>query len=116
MSEPTTDKVAVTTAADGSATAYSKYFSGQIIAVRYEKGDFADTVDFTITTETGGVGVWTESNVTASDTTFPTMLVQDQVNVDTALRDFIYSFADRVKIILASGGNAKSGTFYIYHN
>ena len=63
--------VAVTTAADGSATAYSPYLSGYIAAIHYQKTDYTDGVDFTITLEATGESLWTEANVNAAASRYP---------------------------------------------
>lgn len=112
--------VAVTTAADGSATAYSPVLTGKISQIRYVKNDFATGVDFTITAEATGETIWTESNVDASATRAPRQASHGTdgaaalyaaggaaVNVPIALAN------DRVKIVIANGGNAKTGTFHI---
>lgn len=112
--------VAVTTAADGSATAYSPVLTGKISQIRYVKTDFATGVDFTITAEATGETIWTESNVDASATRAPRQASHGTdgvaalyaaggaaVNVPIALAN------DRVKIVIANGGNAKTGTFHI---
>ena len=111
-----TQRVAVTTDSSGDATAYtSASINGAIFAVEYDKTDFADGVDFTITGETSGAGVWTESDVNAADIARPTILVQDQVNVDTTQRDFVRLFNERLKIVVGSGGDTKTGVFLVRH-
>jgi hypothetical protein len=114
-------KLTVTTDASGNATAYvptdaegGPIVNGKVISVQYTKIDFADTVDFTITGEDSGEGIWTESNVTASKIVRPTVLVQDQLGVDTASnRDYVFLANERIKIVIAQGGDTKSGTFRI---
>ena len=111
-----TQKVTVTTDASGESTDYTAAaINGAIYAVEYDKTDFADGVDFTITGETSGVGVWTESNVNAADICRPTLLVQDQVNVDTTQRDFVRLYNERLKIVVAQGGDTKTGVFLVRH-
>ncbi len=63
--------VEITTAADGSATAYSSRVSGSVHAIVYEKVDFADGVDFTVTAEKTGEQIWAESNVNAAASRYP---------------------------------------------
>lgn len=108
--------VTATTAADGSATAYTAAIRGKIIAVAYAKTDFTDGVDFTITTETTGQNVWVDTNVNASETVFPKMLNDDTAGADlTAIHDHVRVFNERVKIVIASGGDTKTGTFTVYY-
>ena len=54
-------KVSVTTAADGTAIAYSPRLAGKIHSIGYVKdgvNGYATGVDFAITTETPGENVW----------------------------------------------------------
>src|ERR1041385_9029590 len=64
--------VSVTTAADGSATAYSDSpITGRISSIRYVKTDFDNGSTITITAEATGETIWTESSVNASATRAP---------------------------------------------
>lgn len=112
--------IPVTTAADGSATAYSPGISGKIHSIHYVKTDYADGVDFTITAEATGESIWAESNVNASTVRYPRAPTSSQAGVaslyaagGTAIQDKIGLGADRVKIVLAQGGNVKTGTFIV---
>lgn len=112
--------VAVTTAADGSFTGYSPYLSGKLCEIHYVKDDFTDGVDFTITAEATGESLWTESNVNAAKVCRPRGATHTNAGVaslyaagGTAVNDLIRLGRDRVKIVIASGGNATSGTFII---
>ena len=111
--------VAVTTASDGSATVYSPVITGRVLAIIYVKTNFTDGVDFTITAEATGETLWTESNVNAAVAKYPRVAVHDTVGVAAtldgtrAMRDAIHVAQDRVKIVLAAGGNATTGSFII---
>lgn len=112
--------VTVTTAADGSATAYSPVITGKLSQIRYVKTDFAVGVDFTITSEATGETLWTEANVDASTTRAPRQATHGTDGVaalyaaaGTAVNDKIALAKDRVKIVIANGGNAATGTFHI---
>lgn len=117
----TRQSVSVTTASDGTVTAYSDYFTGRIHSIQYVKNSYDDTVDFTITLDNTGEGLWTESNVTASKIVYPRVGVHDLVGVAAtldgtrAMRDAVVAVNDRVKIVLAQGGAAKAGTFKIIY-
>lgn len=113
-------EVDVTTAADGSATAYSPYLSGYINDIQYVKTDFADGVDFTITAEASGRTLWAESDVNAAAVRAPRQPTHTTAGVaslyasgGTAVNDKIALGRDRVKIVIASGGNVKTGSFVI---
>lgn len=113
-------EVTVTTAADGSATVFapsSGKCRGLLYAIQYEKIDFADGVDFTITDEVTGESLWTDTNINASEIVRPRAAVADQAGVarlyasgGTGVSDKI-AIVSRIKIVIAQGGNAKSGKF-----
>jgi hypothetical protein len=112
--------VNVTTAADGSATAYTPFLSGRIAAIHYIKTDFADGVDFTITSEATGETIWAESDVNAAKVSRPRAATNTTAGVaslyasgGTAVNDLIRLSRDRVKIVIAAGGNVKSGAFHV---
>ena len=112
-------KVSVTTAADGSATAYTPRLAGELKAIHYVKTDFADGVDFTITSEATGQSLWTDTNINTSEVVAPRMPTNDQAGAallyaagGTAVSAPIPLASDRIKIVIGSGGNAKSGTFH----
>lgn len=112
--------VAVTTEPDGSAVAYSEPIDyGLLSQIRYVKVDFADEVDFTITVEGTGETLWAEQNVTASATRAPRQATHgtdgtpalhavegSAVGAPIAIAD------DRIKVAIANGDAAKSGTFH----
>ena len=117
--------VSVTTAADGSATAFSPTITGAISSIAYVAdgtNPYDATVDFTITIEATGQGLWTQSNISASGTRAPRQPTHGQdgtdrfytgTNVNHAVQDLICLANDRVQIVLAQGGNAKVGQFVI---
>jgi hypothetical protein len=74
-------KVTVTTAADGTATAYSPRLSGEIHSIQYVKTDFANGVDFTITSEATGEQLWAESDVNASAVRYPRQATHSNAGV-----------------------------------
>lgn len=112
--------VPVTTAADGTATAYSPYLSGYICQIVYQKTDFANGVDFTITAEATGETIWTEADVNAGVAKAPRIATTSTAGVaalyaaaGTAVNDRIALGRDRVKIEIAQGGANKTGKFVI---
>lgn len=116
-------KVAVTTAADGSATAYTPRLSGKIQQIEYVKdgsNGYANGVDFAITGEATGIGLWSENDVNASAVRAPRLPTHSQAGAAALYASGgvgvlapIALANDRVKIVLASGGNAKVGTFHV---
>jgi hypothetical protein len=122
MSYVLTRTVNVTTAADGSATAYSEGVNGVLSQVRYVKTDFADGSTFTITSEDTGETLWAESAVNASATRAPRQATHSTAGVaslyaaaGTAVTDKI-AVNGRIKIVIASGGNVKTGQFIFTFN
>lgn len=112
--------VPVTTASDGSATAYSPVLNGRVVSLRYVKTDYADTVDFVVTAERTGETIWSEENVTASATRHPRAATHTTAGAAAlyasgglGVLDKIALDQDRVKIVLANGGDTKSGKFHI---
>lgn len=116
--------VPVTTAADQTATAYSPYLSGRLVAIHYVKdggaNPFADGVDFTITAEATAETLWAEQNVNASTSRYPRVGTHSTAGVanlyaagGTAVTDLIRLSRDRVKIAIAQGGATKVGSFLI---
>lgn len=113
----------VTTAADGTATAYSPVVTGNISQIVYVKTDFATGVDFTITAESTGETIWTQLNVDASAVVAPRQATHSTAGVaalyaaaGSAVLDKIAIANDRVKFAIASGGDTKTGTFYLILN
>ena len=111
--------VSVVTNGSGDATAYSEAITGRIHAIHYRKTDFANGVDFTITLESTGEGLWAQSDVNAAAKVYPRAAVHDVAGVAAtldgtrAMRDAVVAVNDRVKIVVAQGGDTKSGAFDI---
>lgn len=113
--------VTVTTDADGNGTGYTPIMTGRIINVIYNKDGttpFADGVDVTVTLESTGQTVWQESNVNASKTVAPRQATHATdgtaslyAGAGEPVEDHIVVAGDRVKIVVAQGGNTKTGTF-----
>jgi hypothetical protein len=104
----------------GAATVYSPYLSGRIAQISYIKTDYTDGVDFTITAEATGETIWTENDVNATKHCRPRGPTHSNAGVaalyasaGTAVGDKIALGRDRVKIVIAAGGAAKTGAFHI---
>ena len=112
--------VQLTTAADGTVTGFTRPVEGELHAIHYVKGDFADGVDFTITDEVTGETLWTEANVNASKVVYPRAATHSTDGVaalyaagGAAVLARPALARTKVKIQIAQGGNAKSGTFHV---
>ena len=107
-------RTTVTTAADGSATAYvGTGLNGCVASITYTKTDYAAGVDFAITVESTGESLWTQNDVNASATVYPVQKgnLGGTGTASTITEVPMFVANDRVKIVIASGGNAKVGTF-----
>jgi hypothetical protein len=107
-------------AADGTGTFYSPTLSGFIESIQYVKTDYANGVDFTITAEATGEGIWAESDVNAAVIKHPRAATHSTAGVaslyagsGTAVNDYIALGRDRVKIVIAQGGVSTTGSFTI---
>lgn len=121
---PKTRKFTVVAPSDGSqvGTHYTPYVSGYIESVQYVKDGttpYTDGVDFTITLDATGEDVWVDTNINASETVRPRAATCTTAGVAAlyaatgAVNDRIALGRDRVKIVLASAGASKTGTFII---
>lgn len=112
--------IAITTEADGSATAYCEVVSGRLLAVVYTKSDFDNGVDFTITGERYGQAILTLTDRNTSGVFYPRSQVHGPTGTGLVfaaageiVADTIPLWEDRVKIVIAQGGNVKTGTISI---
>ncbi len=115
--------VDIVTAADGSATVYTDNLSGVIDSIQYVKdgsNGFSNGVDFTITTEETARNIWVESDVNASKVVAPRQPTHDTVGAASLyasggepVESRIAIANERLKFVIASGGNAKAGRFHV---
>jgi len=112
----------VTTDASGDGTGYSPAITGRVLGVFYTKDGttpYDNTADITVTAEATGEAIWTQSNVTASAKKYPRVPVQDEAGADATLngtekmRDAVHVAKDRIKVVVAQGGNTKTGSFTV---
>lgn len=114
-------RVSLTTDASGAATGYTPAVTGRILAVKYNKTDYANGVDFTITSEDTGQNIWVESDVNAAKTVAPRQATHSTAGVaalyaagGTAVNVEVFVASERIKIVLAQGGDTKSGSFDVF--
>jgi hypothetical protein len=107
--------VTIATDENGDGTGYIEVPHGAIHSIQYTKVDYADGVDFAITLEATGESLWTDTNVNASEKVYP--LVAANLGADGAASSLtevpIVAANDRIKIVVGSGGDTKSGTFTV---
>lgn len=109
------EQIDITTDASGDATVYTEPFTGRVVNVLYTKTDFATGVDFAITAEQSGLGVWSEDNVDASTSRAPSQIVHDNTGTATALYDSVVLVNDRIKFVISNGGATKVGRFRVIY-
>lgn len=116
-------KLSITVDASGNATAYTPRVAGKLHSIIYVpdgSNPFANTVDFTVTAEATGETLLTRANVSAAFAAYPRMPTSGAdgtgalyAAAGTAVMDKAGLANDRVKVVLAQGGNAKTGVFHI---
>lgn len=112
--------VTLTTDALGAATGRTPAVSGRVISVRYVKTDFDNGVGFTVTAELTGETIWAEAAVNASATRAPRQAVHSTAGAaalyaagGASVTDYIVLVNDQVKVVVASGGNVKTGAVHV---
>lgn len=109
--------VTLTTDDQGDVTGYIEVPHGRVMSLHYVKDDFDNGVDFTISAEATGEGLWTESDVNAAKSVYPRVPVTDQVGGGVTFDGTNETYEpillanDRIKIVVASGGDTKTGEF-----
>lgn len=113
--------IPLTTNSSGAATAYSPFLSGFIDSIQYVKTDFADGVDFTITAEATGEAILSLTDQNTATKLRPRAATHSAAGVasvyasgGTAVNDRIALARDRVKVVVAQGGNVKTGTIVVF--
>jgi hypothetical protein len=105
-------EITLTTDESGDATGYIPVAYGRVLNVIYTKDDYADGVTFAITSDKTGQSIWSESAVNASKTVAPVQAAHLPTGTASTLTESpIVLAGDRIKVVVSSGGNTKSGTF-----
>jgi len=107
--------VSVTTDESGDAVVYSPQCNGLIRTVEYVKpssGGLDKATDIDIVADISGAVIWTNDDLAASQVIHPLAQAQDNTGADITGAYAPICLADeRIKITVANGGNAASGTF-----
>lgn len=113
--------VNLTTDGAGDAVGYTQQLSGKVHQIAYVKNDFANGVDFAVTTEETGLNIWTEANVNASALRAPRQPTHGQDGTASLfasggepVEDKIAVADERIKVVVAQGGAGKSGKVILY--
>lgn len=117
MSYPQIQSVGITTTTGGAATVYTDVIRGRVAAVKYTKAGsspLASTADITVTLEDSGQAVVTLTNINATTTVYPVAAATVQSGAASTLTEaHIYAVGERLKCVVAQGGNTKVGTITV---
>jgi len=117
---PVRHTVTIETDADGDGTGYTGVVNGRVLSIQYVKDDYANGVDFDVTGETTGQVIWDQDDVNASVQVAPRQPTHDKAGAASLfaaggepVEDYYYVANERIKIVVGSGGDTKSGTFHV---
>lgn len=111
-------KVDIVTDASGDATVYlthglSRKLNGFLVVLRYAPGTLATGADLTITGEDSGIPILTITNAgTSTVFYYPRALLNAVADgaASTNSSEFIPIKDERIKVVVAQGGNAGAGS------
>ena len=113
--------VAITTDASGDFTGHTAIANGLVQAVRFIDTDLDDTADITVTCGASGQAIVTLTNQAATASFQPRGATHSTAGAallyaagGTAVSDLIPVADETIKVVVAQGGNAKTGTIHIY--
>lgn len=112
-------KITMTTAADGSGTAYSEAVHGHVVGIVYVKTDFDNGSTMTFTTETLAIPIWAQTGVNASAVVYPRAQVHSAAGAGLTydgtrtVCEPVLVCDERIKVVVASGGDTKNATWYV---
>ena len=102
---------------DGSATSYlGSCIRGRVVAIKYDPGSIATGAGLTITGETTGVVVLIKASAgTAIVWYYPVAAANKVADGSAATAEVeVWLYNERLKVVVASGGNSKTGTITLY--
>ncbi len=109
--------IPVTTDAGGAATATRVGLNGRVLSVIFDSGNMTDTtVDCTVTDDLSGAAIATFTNQATATKAKRYPMVPALQPDGTALavpKATETTVTGRVKVVIAQGGNVKSGTVYV---
>lgn len=109
-------RVDLTTDASGDVTGYGFAAVGTVYAVQLVDGTFDDGVDVTVTSEHSdlSIPILVKANFNSDQMVYPRVLEAlntDGTNLATHTEPLCLG---RIKVVIAQGGNAKSGSVVVY--
>jgi len=108
----------IVTDASGDATVYlthsiNRKLNGFLVLLKYTPGTLATGADLTITGETSGIPILTKANAGTSNVFYyPRALLNEVADgaAGSSGSEFIPIKDERIKIVVAQGGNAGAGS------
>ena len=96
-------------------TGYTPVVTGRVAAIVFATtSTLATTADFTITTDLSKQDIWNESNILVKQMRYPVAKANTASGAASTIAEVpIYAAAERIKIVIAQGGDTKKGTFHI---
>lgn len=108
----------ITTDGSGDATVYlGSKLRGRVHAIKYEPGTIATGADLTIIGETTKVPVLVKANAGTSDVWYYPRAIPNKNADGAAFTDVavdIHVFQERIKVVVAQGGDTKTGKITAY--
>ncbi len=114
--------VTIVTDTNGDGTGYANVPFGRVLGIAYVKansGGYSDGIDFVATVEGTAEALMTGTNVNSSASYYPRVGVSSTAGAALTydgthpVVEPVAVCNDRVKIVVASGGSVKTGTFYV---
>lgn len=113
--------VTITTDASGDFTGYTPIVNGLVHAVRFIDTDLDDTADITVTCGGSGMAIVTLTNQAATGSFQPAGATHSTAGAaalyaagGTAVTAPVPVADEAIKVVVAQGGNAKTGTLHVY--
>ena len=112
--------VTLTTDASGDAVGYTQIARGRLYSINYTKPSSGGMTNATVlvTTEDSGQTLWSEASVNASAILAPRQPTHDNARAarlyaagGTPVGDHYLIANERIKVVIAGGGNTLSGSF-----
>src|SRR5690606_1308730 len=105
------NSIVVETNSSGSADVRLSGVSGLLSTIHYVKDDFADGVAFTITEAETGATLWAESGINASTVRSPRQVTHSPAGEASTAASGDIAVRGDIRIVIAEGGDTKSGRF-----
>lgn len=108
-------RVTMTTNDSGAVTGYINAMNGRILSIIYQKTDYDDGVGIVVTNDNTGEPILTKAAMNATDSFVPGHEVNAVADATAVTNAWAYLVVadEKIKIVVAAGGDTKSGTFIV---